>query len=341
MPRLPSSCQDLLPSATRSFIRCEGPEAEHAARRDRHFFAGLGVATDAFVLVADREGAEGRDLHLFAPGRARPRYGSARFRPTGRIRRRDRPTSRKTASARSMRVRVLSLIAHLVGMPVRLLTPKIPRVNQPAAVPFPTSFEKAKFYWSWQNRSVQNGRNRALMRPESRQDRHSRHRALFPLRAGRRRDRWRGQERKPDDRQPPPDCRPRSPAAAPSPSSAIPDAVARPRPDREIPAVRRAPSRWPVRSAPKGEARRTRSDFMKMEQDRGISVSASAMSFEYEQYRFNLVDTPGHSDFSGRYLSHADRGGCGDHGRSTARKGVGKPDPQAVRGLPPARPADP
>ncbi|MGB0959693.1 MAG: peptide chain release factor 3 [Halocynthiibacter sp.] len=48
----------------------------------------------------------------------------------------------------------------------------------------------------------------------------------------------------------------------------------------------------------KGEARRTRSDFMKMEQDRGISVSASAMSFDFEHYRFNLVDTPGHSDFS-------------------------------------------
>ncbi len=48
----------------------------------------------------------------------------------------------------------------------------------------------------------------------------------------------------------------------------------------------------------KGEARRTRSDFMKMEQDRGISVSASAMSFDYRQYRYNLVDTPGHSDFS-------------------------------------------
>ena len=48
----------------------------------------------------------------------------------------------------------------------------------------------------------------------------------------------------------------------------------------------------------KGEARRTRSDFMKMEQDRGISVSASAMSFDYSDFRFNLVDTPGHSDFS-------------------------------------------
>ena len=48
----------------------------------------------------------------------------------------------------------------------------------------------------------------------------------------------------------------------------------------------------------KGEARRTRSDFMKMEQDRGISVSASAMSFEYGPYWLNLVDTPGHADFS-------------------------------------------
>ena len=48
----------------------------------------------------------------------------------------------------------------------------------------------------------------------------------------------------------------------------------------------------------KGEARRTRSDFMAMEKDRGISVSASAMSFDFGDYRFNLVDTPGHSDFS-------------------------------------------
>ncbi|MEM1343745.1 MAG: peptide chain release factor 3, partial [Pseudomonadota bacterium] len=48
----------------------------------------------------------------------------------------------------------------------------------------------------------------------------------------------------------------------------------------------------------KGEARRTRSDFMKMEQERGISVSASAMSFEYAGHWYNLVDTPGHEDFS-------------------------------------------
>jgi peptide chain release factor 3 len=48
----------------------------------------------------------------------------------------------------------------------------------------------------------------------------------------------------------------------------------------------------------KGEARRTRSDYMKMEQERGISVSASAMSFPFGEWWFNLVDTPGHSDFS-------------------------------------------
>ncbi|MEO0995762.1 MAG: GTP-binding protein, partial [Pseudomonadota bacterium] len=48
----------------------------------------------------------------------------------------------------------------------------------------------------------------------------------------------------------------------------------------------------------KGEARRTRSDFMKMEQERGISVSASAMSFEWQGFWLNLVDTPGHEDFS-------------------------------------------
>ncbi|SNX71213.1 bacterial peptide chain release factor 3 (bRF-3) [Cereibacter ovatus] len=48
----------------------------------------------------------------------------------------------------------------------------------------------------------------------------------------------------------------------------------------------------------KGEARRTRSDFMQLEKDRGISVSASAMSFDFGSWRFNLVDTPGHSDFS-------------------------------------------
>ena len=50
--------------------------------------------------------------------------------------------------------------------------------------------------------------------------------------------------------------------------------------------------------AARGETRRTRSDWMKIERDRGISVSASVMTFEYENLVFNLLDTPGHEDFS-------------------------------------------
>lgn len=50
--------------------------------------------------------------------------------------------------------------------------------------------------------------------------------------------------------------------------------------------------------AARGETRRTRSDWMKIERDRGISVSASVMTFEFDGYVFNLLDTPGHEDFS-------------------------------------------
>jgi len=48
----------------------------------------------------------------------------------------------------------------------------------------------------------------------------------------------------------------------------------------------------------RGEQRRATSDFLKMEQQRGISVSASAMTFEWGDCWFNLLDTPGHEDFS-------------------------------------------
>ncbi len=48
----------------------------------------------------------------------------------------------------------------------------------------------------------------------------------------------------------------------------------------------------------KGERRRTRSDWMKIEQERGISVTSAVMTFEYEGVTFNLLDTPGHEDFS-------------------------------------------
>src|SRR6201985_1500584 len=48
----------------------------------------------------------------------------------------------------------------------------------------------------------------------------------------------------------------------------------------------------------RGEARRARSDWMKIEQERGISVTSAVMTFEYEGAIFNLLDTPGHEDFS-------------------------------------------
>ncbi|ODN69739.1 peptide chain release factor 3 [Methylobrevis pamukkalensis] len=48
----------------------------------------------------------------------------------------------------------------------------------------------------------------------------------------------------------------------------------------------------------RGERRRTRSDWMSIERDRGISVVTSVMTFEYDGRVFNLLDTPGHEDFS-------------------------------------------
>ncbi|MFG1294431.1 peptide chain release factor 3 [Xanthobacter variabilis] len=48
----------------------------------------------------------------------------------------------------------------------------------------------------------------------------------------------------------------------------------------------------------RGERRRTRSDWMEIEQQRGISVTSSVMTFEKDGIVFNLLDTPGHSDFS-------------------------------------------
>ena len=48
----------------------------------------------------------------------------------------------------------------------------------------------------------------------------------------------------------------------------------------------------------KGERRRARSDWMKVEQERGISVTSAVMTYEYGGQIFNLLDTPGHEDFS-------------------------------------------
>src|SRR5260221_575524 len=48
----------------------------------------------------------------------------------------------------------------------------------------------------------------------------------------------------------------------------------------------------------KRDRRTTRSDWMKIERERGISVVTSVMTFEYDGIVFNLLDTPGHEDFS-------------------------------------------
>ena len=48
----------------------------------------------------------------------------------------------------------------------------------------------------------------------------------------------------------------------------------------------------------KKDKRNTRSDWMAIEKERGISVATSVMTFEYAGAVFNLLDTPGHEDFS-------------------------------------------
>ena len=48
----------------------------------------------------------------------------------------------------------------------------------------------------------------------------------------------------------------------------------------------------------KKDKRSTRSDWMAIERQRGISVATSVMTFEYGGAVFNLLDTPGHEDFS-------------------------------------------
>jgi peptide chain release factor 3 len=48
----------------------------------------------------------------------------------------------------------------------------------------------------------------------------------------------------------------------------------------------------------KRDRRSTRSDWMAIERERGISVVTSVMTFEYDGRVYNLLDTPGHEDFS-------------------------------------------
>jgi peptide chain release factor 3 len=48
----------------------------------------------------------------------------------------------------------------------------------------------------------------------------------------------------------------------------------------------------------KANQRNTTSDWMEIEKQRGISISSSVLQFEYQGHQINLLDTPGHKDFS-------------------------------------------
>src|SRR3954463_10339758 len=47
----------------------------------------------------------------------------------------------------------------------------------------------------------------------------------------------------------------------------------------------------------KGASRMGTADGMEIEQERGISVTSTVLQFDFEGYRVNLLDTPGHQDF--------------------------------------------
>jgi peptide chain release factor 3 len=91
-----------------------------------------------------------------------------------------------------------------------------------------------------------------------------------------------------------------------------------------------------------------RSDWMAVERERGISVSSAVMSFEHERLAFNLLDTPGHQDFSPmgfggdtyRTLTAVDSAVMVLDAAPNGAKGHRGADPQALRGLPLARRAD-
>lgn len=48
----------------------------------------------------------------------------------------------------------------------------------------------------------------------------------------------------------------------------------------------------------KKKQRETASDWMELEKKRGISISSTVLQFDYENFKLNLLDTPGHKDFS-------------------------------------------
>ena len=89
----------------------------------------------------------------------------------------------------------------------------------------------------------------------------------------------------------------------------------------------------------RGDQRRTRSDWLEIERARGISVTSSVMTFEHDGIVFNLLDTPGHADFTEDTYRTLTRRRC-RHDGDRCGEGHREPDAQAVRSLPPARHPD-
>ncbi|STJ62364.1 peptide chain release factor 3 [Escherichia coli] len=59
----------------------------------------------------------------------------------------------------------------------------------------------------------------------------------------------------------------------------------------------------------RGSNQHAKSDWMEMEKQRGISITTSVMQFPYHDCLVNLLDTPGHEDFSEDTYSYPDGGG--------------------------------
>ena len=82
----------------------------------------------------------------------------------------------------------------------------------------------------------------------------------------------------------------------------------------------------------KATARHAVSDWMEIEKERGISVTSSVLQFNYDGYCINILDTPGHQDFSEdtyRTLMAADSAVMVIDGIQGCRG----PDQKAVQGL--------
>ena len=82
----------------------------------------------------------------------------------------------------------------------------------------------------------------------------------------------------------------------------------------------------------KKNSRAAVSDWMEIEKQRGISVTSSVMQFQYEGYCINILDTPGHQDFSEDTYRTLDGSGLCGHGHRR-REGRRAADAQALQGL--------